>query len=124
MDDTKPLSRWRWELQSIGKRHWPVFYQSMMGTPVSSYPRLYKAVDKYGLWPLFEAIIAASERTLNGDPLNYVLKLAHEKWKELEKAEDVDDEYLDEISKAKDISRRKNEALAEKLQRLERGSNA
>jgi hypothetical protein len=120
MEQAKPLSRWRFELQSIGKRHWPVFYREFLGVPASSIPRLYKALNNYGFWPLFEAIVESSDRELTGDPLNYVIAVAKNKWKEKEQESETDEAYLSEIDAAKRHSQQRNEELARKLKKVKK----
>jgi|OpeIllAssembly_1097287.scaffolds.fasta_scaffold489875_2 hypothetical protein len=118
MEEAKPLSRWRFELQSIGKKHWLVFYREMLGTPASSIPRLYRALNNYGFWPLFEAIVDSSERELTGDPLNYVVAVAKNKWKEAEEEDSNSEVYISEIEEAKKKSQQQNEELAKKLKKV------
>lgn len=118
MDEAKPLSRWRFELQSIGKKHWAVFYREFLGVPPSSLPRLYKALNNYGFWPLFEAIVESSERELTGDPLNYVLVVARNKWKEVEQEDSDSESYKSELDEAKKRSQLQNEELAKKLKKV------
>lgn len=119
MEQSKPLSRWRFELQSIGKKHWLVFYREMLGTSASSIPRLYKALNNYGFWPMFEAIVATSDKDFEGsDPLNYVIKVAQNKWKEGEEIEEQDETYMSDIEAAKEKSRKDNEALERRLRKV------
>ena len=94
-----------------------------MGTPPSSIPRLYKALNNYGFWPLFEAIVASSEKVFESDPLNYVIKVASNKWKEQEAIDEDDEDYASDIDAAKKRSEKENEALAKKLATLGKGSH-
>lgn len=118
--ETKSLSQWRFEIKRFGKAHFAKFYAAMLGFSVSNYPRFYKALERYGDFILFEAIVAASERTFDSDPLNYVFKVAHNKWKEAEEELDASEEYEAEIDKAKLESRRHSEELAKKLDKARR----
>lgn len=93
-----------------------------MGKPVSSIPRLYKALNLYGEWALFEAIVDSAEQDLNGDPLNYVLAVTRNKWKKMQEDQDAEDEYTKEIEEAKRISKEKNDELAKKLRKTKRKS--
>jgi len=120
-EDAKSLSEWRVELKRNGRTHWLRFYSAMMGSSVSSAPRFYKALKLYGEWPMFEAIVASSSATLNGDPLNYVLKVCSAKWKEMQTDADEEDEYLAEIERIKDASHKRNEELAAKLKKVQDG---
>lgn len=118
MEQSKPLSRWRFDLNRGNKKTWLAFYRELLGTPASSIPRFYKALNNYGFWPMFEAIVATSEKEIEGDPLNYVLKVASVKWKEGEQLEEQDEAYLSDIEAAKERSKKANEELAKKLNAL------
>jgi hypothetical protein len=120
MEEVKSLSQWRFEIKRFGKQHWARFYQAMVGFPVSSYPRFYKTLERYGEAILFDSIVAASDRTFDSDPLNYVMKIAHNKWKEQEEEIDAAEEYEADIEKAKRQSRRQSEELAKKLDKARR----
>lgn len=118
MEQSKSLSRWRFELQSIGKKQWVVFYREMLGRQPTSIPRLYKALNQYGFWPLFEAIVATSDKEFDTDPFNYVIKVAQNKWKESEEQDVQDESYISEIDAAKDRSKKANDELAKKLGKI------
>jgi len=120
MTEGKSLSQWRFEIKRFGKSHWGKFYISLMGFPVSSYPRFYKALERYGESIFFDAIVSASDRTFDSDPLNYVLKVAHNKWKEAEEELDASEEYEENIEKAKLESRRHSDELQKKLEKARR----
>lgn len=113
----KSLDRWRHELKLYGKKHWLRFYEEFLGTGVSNISRFYRALNLYDEWPVFEAILDSSMRKLEGDPLNYVIKVAHEKWKTSQQQEDADADYTDAIKKSQEASRKANENLAKKLRR-------
>lgn len=115
--EEKSLSEWRAELKRHGKPHWLTFYAVLMGVPVSSSPRFYRALKLYGDWPMTEAIVAASTAKLTGDPLNYVLKICSNKWKEMQQDEDEEDGYLEEIERIKEASHKQNEEMAKKLKK-------
>lgn len=119
MEEVKSLDRWRFEIRSYGKPLWLRFYAELLGTRVSNYPRFYKALGQYGDWPMFEAIVASSDKNITGDPLNYVLKVAHEKWKEQQKERDADSDYLDAVTLAKDITEKQNSELSRKLKKAQ-----
>lgn len=120
MTEGKSLSQWRFEIKRFGKSHWGKFYTSLMGFPVSSYPRFYKALERYGESIFFDAIVSASDRTFDSDPLNYVFKVAHNKWKEAEEELDASEEYEENIEKAKLESRRHSDELQKKLEKARR----
>lgn len=120
MTETKSLSQWRFEIKRFGKARYGQFYTSMTGFNISSYPRFYKALNQYGDSILFDSIVAASDRTFDSDPLNYVIKIAHNKWKEQEEELDASEEYEAELEKAKRESRRQSEELKKKLDKARR----
>lgn len=117
-ETSKSLSRWRFDLQRGDKKTWLAFYNDLLGKPVSSFPRFYRALKNYGDWPLFEAIVESSDRDLNGDPLSYVIAVAKNKWKESEQESDLDQGYISEIDEAKERSKKQNEELAKKLGKI------
>lgn len=90
----------------------------MLGESVESVPRLYKALNLYGFWPLFEAIIETSGRDLNAGKLNYVIAVAKNKWKESEQIEEQDEAYKAAIEEAKQKSKKENDELAHKLDKV------
>jgi len=114
------LATWRFNLKRYGAKHWLIFYTALLNQNVSSVPRLYKARKLYGDWALFEAIVSASSRELEGDKLGYVLKVAHNKWKEAEEELDASEEYEENIEKAKLESRRHSDELQKKLEKARR----
>jgi hypothetical protein len=119
-EEIKSLSQWRFEIKRFGKPHWGRFYTSLVGFPVSNYPRFYKAINQYGESIFFDSIVAASDKKFESDPLNYVIKIAHTKWKEQEAELDASEEYEAEIDKAKKESRRRSEELQTKLDKARR----
>lgn len=116
----KSLDDWRSDIKK-DKRNWVAFYRELMGVPPSNVPRLYRTLNLYGEWPLFDAIIESSSRSLTGDPLNYVLKVAGNKWREEQQQNDVDDEYALGVEKAKEASRAYVDNLAKKIKRKGKG---
>jgi len=113
----KSLDRWRFEIKKYGKKHWGIFYASLLSSPISNNGRFFKALNLYGEWPLFEAIVATSNATIKGDPLSYVLAVAHAKWKEeqeiIDKRAAVEDNFEQAVLQNKEL----NHELEEKLRR-------
>lgn len=118
MEQSKSLSRWRFDLNRGNKKTWAAFYQDLLGVQPSSYPRFYRALNLYGFWSMFEAIVESSDRELTGDPLSYVITVAKNKWKEGEQQAQQDESYLSEIEEAKERSKKANEELAKRLKNL------
>lgn len=113
MED-QSLTRWKLDIQA-NKQAWLGFYRFFLGSRVSSYPRFWKAVNMYGFYPMFEAIVESSNRSLEGDPLNYVLRVASNKWKEAQLQQDESYGYKESIDRAKEISHKKNLELAKRV---------
>jgi len=112
----KTLDDWAADIRK-SKANWLAFYDTFMGVRASSIPRLYKAVNMYGFFPMFEAIIDASSRPLIGDPLSYVLKVASSKWKENQEALGDEADYASSITKSKASSSKANASLAKRVER-------
>ncbi len=117
----KSLDRWRFEIKKYGKKHWGVFYATFLDAPISNNGRFYKALGNYGEWPLFEAIVATSNASITGDPLNYVLAVAHAKWKEEQAQVDKEYDAQESIEQAVLINKELNHELEEKLRRARGG---
>lgn len=115
MSEDKSLAQWRFEIKSVGRKHWATFYEAFLGSRPSSYPRLFKALNNYGDLNLFEAIVLASNQALTGDPLGYVVKIAHELWREEQEEVDGADDAEKEIQDAINATKKKNEELEKKL---------
>jgi hypothetical protein len=121
-EETKSLSQWRFELKRFGKAHWSKFYTALVGHPVSNYPRFYQAINRYGENIFFDSIVAASARSFDSDPLNYVFKIAHSKWREAEDEVDNKEEYEKEVDLAKRESNRQSDALRKRLEKARRAN--
>ena len=117
MTEEKSLSQWRFELKRFGKARWPKFYEAMTGFPVSNYAKFNQALNRYGEDIFLDALVATSARTFDSDPLNYVFKVAHNKWREVEEERDKSNEYESEIDKAKIQSNRQSDALKKRLEK-------
>lgn len=120
-NEEKSLARWRFELKSLSKRHWGVFYEHFLGESISNYPRFYRALKLYGDMAVFEAVLAAARQSVEGDPLNYVLKITHSLWKE-EQLELEKEYQMNSDAKASiETTRKQNKALEDKLKKIKRG---
>jgi hypothetical protein len=113
--EEKSLDQWRVELRLYGKRYWLKLYEAFMGQPVSNSTRLYRCVNLYGELIVLDAIVDSSNRDLNGDKLNYVAKVASLKWKEAQREQDSESEYVESINRAKERSRLQNNQLQKKI---------
>ncbi len=115
MTEGKTLAQWRFEIKTVGRKHWATFYEHFLGSRPSNFPRFYKALANYGDLHLFEAIVLSSNQNLTGDPLSYVCKVAHELWLAEQKELDNALAYESEIQTAVQATKKKNDELAEKL---------
>lgn len=113
--EEKSLDRWRFEIKSIGKKHWLTFYEHFMGYPCSNPMRFYRAINLYGELIVLEAVLDSSMQDLNGDGLSYVLKVASNKWKTNQQQNDADSEYEAAINAAKKATILRNKSLESKL---------
>jgi len=121
-EETKSLDRWRFEIKKYGKKQWGVFYQALLAAPISNYGRFNKALNLYGDWPIFDAIVATSNANITGDPLSYVLTVAHAKWKEAQEVMERDNDYQLSIEKSIQQNKESNSELEAKLLRARGGS--
>src|ERR1035437_7010672 len=110
--ESKSLDQWKNELDTLGKAHWLIFYREFMGQDATRPMLLYRAINLYGTWPVLEAILDSSNRELTGDKINYVVKVAYEKWKSKQQEIAANDEYSAAIKRAQEITAAKNADLA------------
>lgn len=120
MNEEKSLARWRFELKSLPKKHWNVFYEHFLGVSISNYKLFYRALKLYGEMCVFEAVLAAARQSIEGDPLNYVLKIVHSLWKEEQLKLDKEMDSEKEAQASIEINRKRNQELAKKLSKLRR----
>lgn len=112
----KTLDEWASSITQ-SKSKWLAFYAEMLGTPVSSIPKFYRAVNLYGFFPVFEAIVDSSTRELNGDPLAYVVKVSANKWREEQESRNEENTYANAIEQSKKASDKANKDLERRLKR-------
>lgn len=116
MEEIKSLEEWALELRS-NKQMWVAFYEDFLGTRPTSNPRLFRAINLYGFWPVFEAIVDSGTRGLTGDPFNYVLKVASNKWKEAQEVLNEEADYTNAVEQSKKATAKANQALAKRVSR-------
>jgi len=117
-EESPPKSLEDWSaLIRQSKVNWLAFYNEMLGVRASSIPRLYRAANLYGFFPLFEAIVDSATRGLTGDPLPYVLKVAANKWREEQEQKNEASDYANALEQAKEASRKANQDLAKRIKR-------
>lgn len=111
------LDNWIKVIEKSPKTGWIAFYESTMHQPVTNTETLLWCVDTYGMWPTFEAILAAGKRKLSNDPLPYVLSVAQAKWKDAFMQMSDDGKYRRGIQRSKQRTNEQNEELEEKLRK-------
>jgi hypothetical protein len=99
------------------KSGWSQFYKEYMGYPLSDTTRFIKAVEDFGHSIMFEAVIAASTRKLEGDPLGYVMAIALAKVREKVEEISEDARYKMRMERSKQRIAMQNEELEAKLER-------
>lgn len=118
--DDKSLAQWRYELRTLGRKHWNTFYKHFLDTDISNYARFFRALKLYDGMYIFEAVLETSKQELTADPLGYVLKVAHELWKRDQLEYERSADYEQEIKEAILQSHKKNEGLAKRLKKIGR----
>jgi len=108
---------WLTITKTEGKAGWERFYKVYLGSPISQSKRFFDAVDRLGHEIVFEAVVAASFRTLDGDPLNYVLAVALSKFNDEIQGIGEADRYKFNLEKAKQRVSLQNEELERKLEK-------
>lgn len=103
-----------------GREAWETFYAEKVSHAISDLERFNRALAEYGPWPMYEAIIIASVKKIETDPLNYILTVAHSKWKEQEYSTEEDARYALRVEQAKLQSQEFNEELARKIEKARR----
>ena len=118
LEEEKSLAQWRFEIKTLGKRHWNKYYYYFLGDEISNYKIFYRSLKLYGDMNVFEAVLFAARQSVEGDPLNYVLKIAHNLWREEQKEFDKQYEYDAQAKAAIEESRKRNNELAKKLNKV------
>lgn len=109
--------RWLADIPANGRAAWIRLYKELLKQPISDPERFWRALEVYGLRPMYEAIISTSIRHLDGDPLNYMLAVARTFWrKELEETVTVD-KYDRDMKEQRRLTLEKSQQLADKMMR-------
>jgi hypothetical protein len=104
------------------KSGWSQFYRELLGQPLSDTTRFLKAVADFGHEIMFESILAASTRKLEGDPLNYVIAIAVSKVNDEVKQITDSDRYRMKLEKNKQRVIQQNEELEAKMERAKKSN--
>lgn len=114
---SKSAIDWLTITKTEGEAGWKRFYKSYTGQSLSQPKRFFDAVERLGHAAVFEAVVAASFRTLDGDPLNYVLAIALSKFEDTIKGIDEADRYEFNLKRAKTRIEAQNEELENKIEK-------
>lgn len=115
----KPLLEVWWDRIQEDKYQWLGFYHEFLKSSISNTSRFFEAVEKYGDFPVFEAVIATSQRPIDGDPLNYLLAVAYNKAMENIQNKKDEESYRRGLERTKRQSYEKSLELADKIRRAE-----
>ena len=96
---------------------WVLLYNTILNTTITDAERLMRAVDIYGEWAVYEAIYVTATKKIEGDPLGYVLTVAHSKWKTSLEVKLESALYNMKLEMAKERSRQDNEDLDLKIRK-------
>jgi hypothetical protein len=99
---------------------WGEMYKKHLTLSISDPDRFKKALEIYGTAPVYEAIVSSSLRKIEGDPINYVLAVAHANWKKDREMEEESVRYQMRIDMAKDYTREQGASLSNKIDKAKR----
>lgn len=102
---------------------WREFYEAHMRQPISHPERFFKAVESLGHVNVFSAIISASLKKLEGDPLPYILAIALNKFSEQLKEQAEGDKYELSMTKTKKRIKKQNQDLEVRIERARKVVN-
>lgn len=100
-----------------GRAGWIKYYKALLNRPISSPDRFWVAIEQYGELHIFEAVMLTSTRKITGDPLAYILSIAHRRWRETVESDEAQVRYARDLEIGKEMTATRNAELARKLQR-------
>lgn len=104
---------------------WRTVYTDILGKHLTDSRKLLEGVRVFGEEAVFEAIIATSTRKLDsGDPLNYVLAVARNIWKETLEEALIKDEESVKLERSIRVVKEDNVKLAERIEQARRRVDA
>jgi len=121
---SKSALDWLTITKDEGQVGWNKFYRAYTGQPISQPKRFFDAVDRLGHAVVFEAVVAASLRTLDGDPMNYIMAIALAKFNDEIGEIDSASRYKFNIDRAKQRVENQNEELESKFNKAREISRA
>jgi hypothetical protein len=103
---------------------WQGVYSDILGSHLWETERFLKGVELFGEEFMFEAVIVTASKKLSSDPLNYVLAVARQLWKDSLKEELAKDQDELRLERARRHVKEDNDRLAEKIERAKRRTDA
>lgn len=117
------LDKWLDDIKRNGEAGWIRYYKDLLHRPISSPNRFWQALEQYGEFAMFEAVVLSSTRKIDGDPLAYVLSVAHRKWKEDTELDAQGQRYQRQLERSRESTAERNAELAQKLKRAKEIAN-
>ena len=118
------LEKYLEEIRRDKKAGWSRVFADILGQPLSDKERFLKAVDNYGDLIIFESLVVTSSKRMTGDPLNYVLAVANQKWRDDLISQAKADEDSIKTNMAIEKSKNANQLLYEKIEEAKRRIHA
>ena len=118
------LEKYLEEIRRDKKAGWSRVFADILGQPLSDKERFLKAVDNYGDLIIFESLVVTSSKRMTGDPLNYVLAVANQKWRDDLISQAKADEDSIKTNRAIEKSKNANQLLYEKIEEAKRRIHA
>lgn len=110
------------DIKKNGKPAWIRFYKATLSTHISAPTRFFKSLEHYGDTVMFDAVLITSNRSIKGDPLNYVLGVANMLWKEQAEKIAEKETYLRAMNEVKQKTAAANLELSRKIEEARRGN--
>jgi len=118
------LEKYLEEIRRDKKAGWSRVFSDILGQPLSDKERFLKAVDNYGDLIIFESLVVTSSKRMTSDPLNYVLAVANQKWRDDLISQAKADEDSIKTNRAIERSKNANQSLHEKIEEAKRRIHA
>jgi len=114
------LEKYLEEIRRDKTAGWPRVFADILGQPLSDKTRFLKAVDNYGDLIVFQSLVVTSSKRITNDPINYVLAVANQQWKEALINQVKADEETLKANRSIEQSRKENQLLYEKIKEAKR----
>jgi hypothetical protein len=111
--NNKSLDDWWKDLKGGNRKVFYSYYSEVIGTPVSNFSRLNKAINLYGTEHMFNAVHKTAFKEISGDPLSYVIRIAQLSWEEEKKNISQEESRADEYDRVREEVLKKNKAIRE-----------